>query len=56
MKNIKITNTAKTRAQLSNPNSGISHEELLNKAGVKTFTDYEIEDLENGRIKVIAKN
>jgi hypothetical protein len=54
MKN-KITNNAKTRSQLSNPNYGIPHKDLLKKAGVKTFTEYEIEDLDNGRIKVIPK-
>lgn len=52
----KVTNNSKTRVQLSNPNVGISHEELLKKAGVKTFTEYEIEDLGNGRIKVNPKN
>ncbi|MGH1520550.1 hypothetical protein [Chryseobacterium sp. JK1] len=53
---MKITNKAKTRAELSNPNFGIPHKELLKKAGVKTFTEYEIEDLGNGRIKIIPKN
>lgn len=52
---MKVTNNAKTRAELSNPNIGIPHNELLKKAGVKTFTDYEIEELGNGRIKVIPK-
>lgn len=56
MKYTKITNKSKTRAQLSNPNHGISHEELLKKAGVKKFTDFDIENLSNGMIRVIPKN
>jgi len=55
MKIKKVLNNTKTRAQLSNPNYGIPHEELLKKANVKKFTDFEIEDLGNGRIKVIPK-
>lgn len=51
----KVTNNSKTRQQLSNPNYGISHEELLKKAGVKTFTEYDVIDLPNGNIKVIPK-
>ncbi len=52
---MKVINKAKTRVELSNPYAGIPYKELLKKAGVKTFTEYEIEDLGNGRIKVIPK-
>ncbi|QQY32080.1 hypothetical protein [Chryseobacterium gleum] len=52
---MKVTNNSKKRAEFSNTNIGIPHKELLKKAGVKTFTEYEIEDLGNGRIKVIPK-
>lgn len=54
---LKIIKTnPKTRSQLSNPNSHLTHDELLKKAGVKTFSKYEIEDLGNGRIKVIPQD
>lgn len=53
--NMKVINKAKTRAELSNPYIGIPHKELLKKAGVKTFTKYEIEDLGNGFVKLIPK-
>ena len=55
MKYKKITNKSKTRAQFSNPNHGIPHEELLKKAGVKKFTDFDIENLSNGMIRIIPK-
>lgn len=50
----KVTYHSKTRNDISNPYNNYSHQELLKIANVKVFNGrYEIEQLQNGRIKVI---
>ncbi len=51
----KITYNAKTRNDISNPFNKYSHQDLLKRANVKNFNgSFSIQQLENGRIKVIA--
>ena len=56
LKKKKIILKSISRQDISNPNHKIPHEELLKKAGIKKFTNYEILDLENGRIIVNPVN
>ncbi len=51
----KVTYKSKTRNDISNPFNKYSHQELLKIANVELFNGlYEIEHLNNGRIKVLA--
>jgi len=51
----KVTYKSMTRNDISNPFNKYSHQELLKLANVELFNGrYEIEQLYNGRIKVLA--
>lgn len=51
----KVTYKSKTRNDISNPFNKYSHQELLKIANVELFNGrYEIEHLNNGRIRVLA--
>ena len=51
----KIKNRPKTRQNLSNPHYNLSEKELLKQRNKNSKEEYEVKELDNGRIILVPK-